>query len=524
MKDRKSKMWKTTLNLLKYLFITLILLWSCMLFSSSMYIIFLCLFVGVISNFLLKDMEFLPRLAVVSAVTVIFALIYNGVPQTPPLNMEYYVDIVLHNYKLIPGLIKNLNSFMFPVPIFIFSGFLGASAGAYLKEGSKTRKIIAIIFLVVFIINFCVSAFALNMWRAYGTNQEPLPGKYIFDGHIYLRTLYLMKSGTPYYQSFVQSLTEKENGFTVTSAFNIRPPFVTILWSVMPPSGLNIIGLFMIFTVVLFFLSYFTVLKDLKDPFLAILTPVILSYLFFYGLTANWFTFHEYWAWFFLAAAIWAKQTRQYVVMTVLFIMCLITREHFILVWFLFMMSALVNRDKDDIIRLGIVFFTALVYYIIHFYMITHNVVIHTAETGSSFSVSQWFRGGLPVDETGLQFGDAVLYKPALYLIFLIAAYILASVNVFRNRLKFYYPLAALPLIYFIFLITGVSAASYWGLLYLPVFGYLAPFMWYQKEKQDMEENENPTGDDISISPPRDKKDKKEQGQQAAGDEKQKID
>ncbi len=484
MTDKKSKIRKTVLDLLKYLFIALVLFWSCLLFSSSFYLIFLCLFVGIISNFLLRDMEFFPRLAVVSVVTIFFSLIYDGVPRTPPLNVGYYIDILLHNKRLMPELIKNLDSFMFPVPVFLFLGFIGASAGSYLKENLKTRKIIAIVFLVVFAINFCVSVFALNLWSHYDTYREPPAGKYIFDGHIYIRTLYLMKSGIPYYQSFTKALTEKQGGFTVTSVFNIRPPFTTILWSIMPASGMNIIRLFMFFTVITFFLSYFTVLKDLKDPLLAILTPVILSYLFFYGLAADWFTFHEYWAWFFLGAALWARQTKHYVVMTVFFILCLLSRELFFVVWFIFMMFALVNRDKKDIIRLAIVFFTALGYYLLHYHMVTHNVVIHTEGAGSGFSLGQWFRGNSPEGEACLQFGSVVIYKPAQYLVFIVGSYILATINIFRNRLKFYYPLAVLPLIDIFSRLMGVSITSYWGLVYLPVFGYLVPFLWHKKEEE----------------------------------------
>ena len=504
--DRKSKIWKTAADLLKYLFITLILFWSCMLFSSSLYIIFLCLFVGVISNFMLKDMEFLPRLAVVSAVTILFALIYDGAPRTPPLTMGYYVDIVLHNNRLMPKLIDNLKFFMFPIPVFLFSGFIGVSAGSFLKEGLKVRKIIAIVFLVVFIINFCLSVFALNLWSNYDTCQEPLAGKYTFDGHIYLRTLYLMKSGIPYYQSFTQALTEKQGGFTVTSVFNIRPPFITLLWSVMPASGMNVIRLFIIFSIVLFFLSYFTVLKDLKDPFLAMLTPVILSYLFFYGLTANWFTFHEYWAWFFLAVAVWARQTKHYVVMTVFFILCLLTRELFFVVWFLFMLFALINRNKEDLIRLGIVFFTALGYYLIHYYMVTHSISIYSSEAGSSFSFGQWLRGSSPEGEADLLFGSVTIYKSSLYLAFIVALYLLASINVFRNRLKLYYPLAVLPLMDFISQKLGVSATSYWGLLYLPAFGYLVPLLWYEKEEEEKgeakPENKKQAEEDANVSLP----------------------
>lgn len=490
MKDRKIKIRKTASDLLKYLFITLILFWSCMLFASSFYVIFLCLFAGLISNFILKDMEFLPRVAVVSAVTIIFALIYDGVPRTPPLNVGYYVDIVLHNNRLMPGVIRNLTSFMFPIPVFLFTGFIGASAGSFLKDDVKVRKVITIVFLAVFILNFCVSVFALNLWSDYDTYREPPVGKYTFDGHIYLRTLYLMKSGIPYYQSFPKALTERQNSFTITSAFNIRPPFIILLWSVMPPAGMNVIRLFLVLSVIMFLLSYFTVLKDLEDPFLAILTPVILSYLFFYGLTANWFTFHEYWAWFFLAVAIWARQTKHYVVMTVFFILSLITRELFFFIWFLFTMFSVIKKDKEDLIRMGIAFFTAVGYYMVHFYMVTHNVLIHTEQSGSSFSFTQWFQGSAFFAEVCFRFGSVTVYKPELYAVLLLASYITAVVYIIKNRLSFYYPLTVLPLVGFVFFKMGISALSYWGLLYLPAFGYLAPFAWYRKSDVEEETQE----------------------------------
>ena len=494
-------------QLLKYVFISAILLWSSMLFSSPFYLIFLCLFIGILSNFIDDDLDLLYRCLATLVVLIIFSLVYAGVAKTPPLSMGYRVDIILHNYRLIPRLIHNLKVLMFPGFIFIVSGILGSTTGSLLKRNLKTKKILALIFLTVFIINFCVSAFALNTWSKYDTHKMPPTGKYAFDGHIYLKTFYLVKSGMPYYKSFETALTQRKNGFTVTSVFNIRPPFVVFLWSIMPPAGINLIRLFMFFSAVLFIITFFTVLKDLKDPFLAILTPAIMAYLFFYGVIANWFTFHEYWAWFFLAIAIWVRRKKFYVPMMISFVLCLITRELFFFAWFLFTLFAIINKEKKELFRMGIILLASIAYYALHFFLLIRSVTIHTGQSGSAFSITEWFQSKVFFTQLFLRFGSVTIYKPVLFGLFILICYFVASYRIIKNRLTFYYPLLALPLVVLVYFKMGISARAYWGLVFLPAFAYVVPFAWYKMEKEESEnpdthdkdnENENENDKDIN--------------------------
>jgi len=419
----------------------------------------------------------------------------------PSLSIGYRIDIA--TFRALQNNVRNILEFLkFPFLIIPFSGFIGVCIGSLLKVNLKTKKILALVFLVAFILNFYLAAFALNLWTIYDTVTPPPFGTYTFDGHIYLKTFYLMKDGHPYYASFPAALTGRKGGFTITSAFNIRPPFLFILWMILPQDGMFVILLFIILSTVVFFLSYFTVLQDLKDPFLAILTPALMSYLFLYGIVANWFTFHEYWAWFFLAIAIWARIKKYHILMIISFILCLMVRELFFLIWFLFFVSSLINRDKKEIIGLIIAFVAPVGYYLLHFQMVSRHILITHGADASKFSFHQWFQGNAFFAELCFRFGSVLIFKPAAFGIFIMGCYIAASIKIFREKLKMYYPLAVLPLVGLFYFKMGISALSYWGMLYLPAFSYLAPFALYKNEPKESGKVISEVGRKIKESEP----------------------
>lgn len=469
-------------NLLKFFLIALILYWTSILYLSLFYIIFLCLFVGVIINLICKSLKFTPKIIIILIINVLFALLYVSLPSQTLLSKGYYIDFMLMG-KIIPNIINNTQALLYPLLIIPLAGFLGVSIGSILKKNKKTEKILALIFLTVFIINFYIVGFALNANNFSRVVTVPEPHTYSFDGHIYLRTFHLMKSGNVYYDSFQQALIQRRGSFRITSVFNIRPPFLFHFWELMPPDGMYIPLLFVIMTTIMFFASYFTVNNELDDPLVSIITPVLMSYLFVYAICGNWFTFHEYWAWFFLSIAIWAKQRKYNIVWIASFVICLFIRELFFFVWLIFLLTAFLNKNKKEMLQLMVIFVISLIYYIIHYYFVSKLITVSTSATGG-FSFHQWFQGSTTFAGRSFLYAGSVLYKPVLFGIFIVILYAFASLKIFSEKLKFFYPLTIIPLAGVIYLFLGIPPVTYWGLLYIPCFSYLIPFFYFSTKKQ----------------------------------------
>ncbi|MCD4784850.1 MAG: hypothetical protein K8T10_13630 [Candidatus Eremiobacteraeota bacterium] len=449
---------------------------------SLFYIVFLCLFVGVIINLICKSLGFIPKIITTLIINILFALLYVSLPTQTLLSKGYYIDFMLMG-KIIPNIINNIHSLLFPLLIIPLAGFLGVSIGSILKKNKKTERIVALIFLTVFVINFFIMGFSLNANDFSRVVVPPESHTYSFDGHIYLRTFHLMKAGNVYYESFQWALTQRQGSFTITSVFNIRPPFLFHFWELMPPDGMYVALLFVIMAAIMFFASYFTVNNELDDPLVAIITPVLMSYLFVYGICGNWFTFHEYWAWFFLSIAIWAKQRKYNIVWISSFIICLFIRELFFFVWIVFIMTAFLNKNKKETLQLLLVFVVSLIYYMIHYYFVSKYISISTNAAGG-LSFHQWFQGSTTFAGRSFLYAGSVLYKPVLFGFFIVTMYAFASLKIFRERLKLFYPLTIIPLAGVIYLFMGIPPVTYWGLLYLPCFSYLIPFFYFSTKKE----------------------------------------
>jgi len=477
-------------NLPKFLLIALILYWTSILYLSLFYIIFLPVFVGIIINLICKKLKFASKIIIILIINVIFVLLYVSLPRQTLLSEGYNIDFMIMG-KIIPNILNNAKALIFPLFILPLAGFLGVTVGSLLKKNKKTEKILGLVFLTAFIINFYIVGFSLNANNFSRVVEVSEPHTYSFDGHIYLRTFHLMKEGNVYYESFQRALIQRQGSFSITSVFNIRPPFLFYFWDLMPPDGMYIVLLYVILTTIMFFASYFTVNNELDDPIASIITPVMLSYLFIYGICGNWFTFHEYWAWFFLAIAIWAREKEYNVVWVASFIICLLIRELFFFILIIFLINALFNKNKKEILHLMIVFAVSLIYYIAHYYLVSKYIAISTTATGG-FSFHQWFQGSTTFAGRSFLYAGAVLYKPIFFGIFTVILYALASLRIFKEKLRFFYPLTIIPLAGVIYLFLGIPPVTYWGLLYLPCFSYLIPFLYYGHVKHFPNQSTSP--------------------------------
>lgn len=472
-------------DLIKFLFIAVVLYWANILFLSFWYMMFLCFFMGIVLNTSIRNISLPAKIIIVSLINIIFSIIYLNLVKLTPFLGTYYIN--LHLFENIKhNILENITAVRFLPTVAPLLGILGVITKKPIKKFRISAKTLSFIFLIFFCLNFFIMSFDLNFNHFADTNFFPPSGKYSFDGHVYLRTFYLMKEGHSYYKSIDDSIRNRAGGYSYSSYFNIRPPFLFYFWKLFAFNGFYIALVFSLFAIALFFLAFHTIDYELKNPLLSLTAPVLLAFIFIYGLSANWYyTFHEYWGWFFLGAALWAKQKKFNLLWIIFLTLCVMTRELFFLVWIFVFITALLNKEKISAKYLIFSFIIILAYYLIHFYMIKINIFNELHITSAGVSPAPWlyFQPDFTFARHAFFFCSIFTFKPVFFGVFLIVCHILASINIARQKLTLYYPLIILPLVGILYLFISIRTATYWGLLYLPAFAYIIPFMFRDKEE-----------------------------------------
>jgi len=129
------------------------------------------------------------------------------------------------------------------------------------------------------------------------TATEPATEGYHFDGQIYLKTMFLMKRGTPYFVAFSQAVKEDTRYLEPPPlVFNYREAwparFVTLL-----PGNPGIAAWATFFALVLIgILGAYLLASQFLAPGAALLGPMLLVSYFAFPLTTKWFPLVEFWA------------------------------------------------------------------------------------------------------------------------------------------------------------------------------------------------------------------------------------
>lgn len=456
--------------LIRYFIFIILLFWSETLFMSPFYLLFLFFSTGIFSQMMLKKTGTFFKILIPAVLNSAFAYFYLNLTRLHELSNAYICDIFLfHNAKI--NIIQNLSYFKYLPVLSAILGILGYFAAKTISKylGGKT---ISFIFITVLVLNFNTEIFKLNISAFQDIDKPPKPLSYSFDGHHYLRTFYLMKAGNSFYESINTSLTQRKGDFKVTSVYNIRPPLLFLIWKFLAPDGIFILALYIILSSMLFFISYVVIFNETNDPIVSVLTPVLLSGVFIYAACANWFMFPEYWAWLFLTVSILAGQKKSGIIQIMSFSICLMIRELFIFVFFIFFLSALIEKNRIQIRNYIVIFIITALYYISHYTIASCYV-----DSGSHLplSISNWLNGSLFFAEHCLLFGSTLIIKPHLFFSLIILLYVTSVIRIIRDKKNMLYPLAAIPLFGFSYLIIGYNEVLYWGLLYIPSFAFLVP-------------------------------------------------
>jgi hypothetical protein len=229
-----------------------------------------------------------------------------------------------------------------PQPLF---GAIGAAAAAAVAAGAAllARKwgapvaaaiaLVALLCIAVWAAGFVAGPLAGSpaQSRDYVYGAIPQPERYEFDGSTFLRTYWLMKHGTPYYEAFQQALIDHEllDATFPKSPFNYREPLLFEIWRVLPGStGADVFRWFVVWSL-LAMIAGFVLATRLVDPGVALLAPVLLMrfFAFFWWADRTWFALIESWAGVALVAAVAALLGRKWVWSVALLTLAIAIRE-----------------------------------------------------------------------------------------------------------------------------------------------------------------------------------------------------
>jgi hypothetical protein len=136
-----------------------------------------------------------------------------------------------------------------------------------------------------------------------GVATEPVAESYHFDGQLFLKTIFLMKRGEPYYSAFGKAMTQ-DSRFNAPPplVLNYREPWVARFVALLPGNaGLDAWATFLVLAIGAI-LGAYLLASQFLTPGAALLGPMLLVSYFSWSLTTKWFPLSELWAG---ALAVW---------------------------------------------------------------------------------------------------------------------------------------------------------------------------------------------------------------------------
>lgn len=126
---------------------------------------------------------------------------------------------------------------------------------------------------------------------------EPTAERYDFDGEIFIKTMFLVKRGVPYFEAYGQAMTE-HSGYNAPPSlkFNYREAWPARFVVLVPGNpGLAAWGTFLALVLVAIISAYWLCCPFVA-PGAALLGPMLLVSYFSFPLTTKWFPLTELWA------------------------------------------------------------------------------------------------------------------------------------------------------------------------------------------------------------------------------------
>ncbi len=290
----------------------------------------------------------------------------------------------------------------------------------------------------------------------------PEPEQYFFDGHIYLRTFYLMKMGTNYYDALADSMLGRGDISSLPNViFGWRLPTLFYFWAIFFGSGLAIEKAFLFIGAAAVFLG-FLIAKELSNDHCAILAACLLSGYLFVAASTFWLPFMEYWALplLLLAAYLYVRDRTELAVLPAL--LAPLIREIYIFALAAGFLAGITRKKVAALIPWMAASVAYAVFYALHYFKVKTIVAATSANAG-------WIAGGgFGLLRDSIAFSTALMFPDKWMAITVWIAGSIGLLTVKPLDRKLFLALAALSLptaaLFF-----GVESSYYWGVAAIPL-------------------------------------------------------
>ena len=299
---------------------------------------------------------------------------------------------------------------------------------------------------------------SMSNWVAH----EPAWKRYIFDGELYLRVFYRMKSGVDYYPALADAfLGHAEKTQVPTSVLGWRLPTLFLFWKIFFPSGAALAKGFLILGVLSGIMAFLGA-RALSTAFLAIPVAALVCGYLFVGAVSTWLPIMEYWAVPISLTALFLFATGRTASAALPALLAPLIREVYIFLLLGGLIAVFALRERRPIlawISAGLGF---TVIWVIHYARVK-------AMIGSVSTSADWLQGGgWRLALGSITFSTTAMFNN-LFTAVAFAAMGIAGLALIRSRVTRIFALAStLPLL----LVTpffGNQWNYYWGISIMPL-------------------------------------------------------
>ncbi|MGH8102883.1 MAG: hypothetical protein ACREIW_16420 [Chthoniobacterales bacterium] len=344
-----------------------------------------------------------------------------------------------------------------------------AGSAAFVLGTGRARGWCSYVILAILLAGFFASGLAaqttpgpdglsVSNWVAH----EPSWKGYAFDGDLYLRVFYRMKSGVDYYAALADAFLGHAHKIQApTSVLGWRLPTLFLFWKIFFPSGAALAKGFLILGVLSGIMAFLAA-RALSTASLAIPVAALVCGYLFYGAVTAWLPMMEYWAVPMSLTALFLFATGRTASAALPALLAPLIREVYIFLLLGGLIAAFALRERRPIlawISAGLGF--AVVWFI-------HYVHVKSM-IGLASTSADWLQGGGWRLALGcITFSTAALFN-SLFTAVAFAAMGIAGLALIRSRATRIFALVStLPLL----LVTpffGNQWNSYWGISIMPL-------------------------------------------------------
>ncbi len=341
-------------------------------------------------------------------------------------------------------------------------------------------KVVLPVFVLVNLIFFILSA----RTQYKGINLDnPKDYEYRGDGMIFLKTYYLLKSNSNFYDTYRQA-TGRDNSKRQLKAdvFTWRLPTIFYFWRLFAINGYQILIIYWILAF-LFLLSIFFLLKRLSG-IIASWLGVILILPYFAGNLwyKDSFLFTEWWSLFFFIIGLTFFIYKKYRVAWFILLFSVLIRELILIPLICFLIWSLLEKRNR-------LFFTTIVAIFIIFFVLHYSLVIssfnNNRESMTTFNLllhrfHPFVRLGF-LRMTAFSFWSYPFIKFRVNLIL----FVIGLVSLLKYLVshweklddKFYIYISSWSFLLVLPFITSSLENDYWGILFMPILLITVPFL-----------------------------------------------